>query len=85
MQSRGQFGARHFDKVFFNLPIPVFEAANREHVKIANLAKKAEKKAGEVILPENVKFQRARGLIRDALVEDGIAGEIDVAVRTLLD
>ena len=25
MQARGQWGARHFDKVMFNLPIPLFD------------------------------------------------------------
>jgi hypothetical protein len=36
-------------------------------------------------LPETVKFQRARGLIRAALTETGIAKTIDALVDTLLD
>ena len=33
--SRGQFGARHFDKVMFNLPIPRFNPGNTLHLALA--------------------------------------------------
>jgi hypothetical protein len=36
-------------------------------------------------LPEHIKFQRARGLIRAALTEVGVAQRIDALVATLLD
>jgi hypothetical protein len=38
-----------------------------------------------VHLTENIKFQRARGLIRAALTEAGIAQRIDALVARLLD
>jgi hypothetical protein len=41
--------------------------------------------AAAVPLPENVKFQRARKLIRDALTEAGIASRIEQLVAQLLD
>jgi N-6 DNA Methylase len=59
-QARGQFGARHFDKVMFNLPIPRFDAKNPLHAALAAAARKAEATAAAVPLPENIKFQRAR-------------------------
>lgn len=84
-QSRGQFGARDFDKVMFNLPIPRFDAAQKLHLDLAAAAAKAEKIAASVALPEGVKFQRARALIRAALTEAGLAPKIDALVAKLLD
>lgn len=84
-QSRGQFGARDFDKVVFNLPIPRFDSKDGLHVALAKQAGKAEKIAAAVDLPEGVKFQRARKIVRDALIESGVSGEIDALVAQLLD
>ncbi len=84
-QARGQWGARHFDKVMFNLPIPRFDLKARLHLALARAAERAERLAAAVELPEGVKFQRARGLIRTALAEAGIAQEIDTLVARLLD
>jgi hypothetical protein len=69
LQSRGQWGARDFDKVMFNLPIPRFDATDPLHNAIAKAAREAEALAASVPLPENIKFQRARGLVRAALTE----------------
>ena len=74
LQARGQFGARHFDKVMFTLPIPRFEPGNGLHEDLAAAA----------VLPDGVKFQRARKHIRDALIEAGIAKRIDALVERLL-
>jgi hypothetical protein len=83
-QSRGQWGARDFDKVVFNLPIPRFNARERLHLAIAQAAERAEQVAASVELPEGVRFQRARGLVRAALAEAGVAQEIDRLVAELL-
>ncbi len=85
MQSRGQWGARHFDKVMFNLPIPRFDPSEVLHNELAAAAAEAERIAAAFELPETVKFQRARKLIRDALTESGIAPHIDELVARLLD
>ncbi len=85
MQARGQWGARHFDKVMFNLPIPRFNEKSKLHCDLAAAAEKAEKIAQVVPFPENVKFQRARKLVRDALTENGITKTIDTLVARLLD
>jgi len=84
LQAVGQFGARHFDKVMFTLPIPRFDASEELHEKLAGLAAQAEAVAASVAFEECVKFQRARKLVRDALAEAGISQQIDEAVRELL-
>ncbi|MGH6847323.1 MAG: N-6 DNA methylase [Methylocella sp.] len=84
-QSRGQWGARDFHKVMFNLPIPRFDAADPLHTAIAEAAWEAEALAASVPLPENIKFQRARGLVRAALTKAGVAQRINAFVTRLLD
>jgi SAM-dependent methyltransferase len=84
-QARGQWGARHFDKVIFNLPIPLFDSRNALHSALAKAAAEAERAAARVKLPEGVKFQRARGLVRAALAEANVAQKIDKLVAKLLD
>lgn len=83
-QSRGQFGARDFDKVVWNLPIPRFDARNPLHARLATLGAEAEDAALRVELVEGEKFQRARQRVRRALIEDGVAVEIEKAVEKLL-
>jgi len=85
LQSRGQWGARDFDKVMFTLPIPRFDETVALHNELAAAAAEAERIAAAFELPETVKFQRARKLIRDALSESGIAPQIDRLVARLLD
>ena len=43
MQARGQWGARHFDKVMFTLPIPRFDSSEALHNELAAAAAEAEK------------------------------------------
>jgi hypothetical protein len=83
LQSRGH--ARDFDKVMFNLPIPRFDSADSLHNAVAGAACAAEVIAASVPLPENTKFQRARGLVRAALTGAGVAQRIDALVASLLD
>ncbi len=85
LQARGQWGARHFDKVMFTLPIPRFDSSEALHNELAAASAEAERIAAAFELPETVKFQRARKLIRDALTESGVALHIDELVARLLD
>lgn len=85
LQSRGQWGARDFDKVIFALPIPRFDPKLKLHRDLAEAAKEAEEISAAVALPEGAKFQRARGLVRAALTEAGIAQRVDMLVAKLLD
>ena len=84
-QSRGQWGARDFDKVMFNLPIPRFDPEQELHRDLSATAEVAERVAAQVTLPENIRFQRARSLIRTVLADTGIAASIDALVARLLD
>ncbi len=81
----GQWGARDFDKVMFNLPIPLFDAADPLHAALAAAAGRAGRVAAEVPLKEGEHFTRVRRRIRDALAEDGVAAEIDALVAELLN
>ena len=85
LQARGQWGARHFDKVVFTLPIPRFDETIPLHLELAAAARNAETFASNVAVSQSVKFQRARKLIRDALIAEGIAPRIETLVARLLD
>jgi hypothetical protein len=85
LQARGQWGARHFDKVVFTLPIPRFEEATVLHTELASVAREAETFAATVSIPETMKFQRARKFIRDSLFSAGIAPRVEALVEQLLD
>ena len=85
LQARGQWGARHFDKVVFELPWPLFNAKEKLHRELANKAQDAEELAAAVELREGLYFVSSRRLIRDALREQGIAREIYDLVEKLLE
>ena len=76
-QVQGQWGARHFDKHVFNLPIPRFDAANPLHGELAQAAKTAEAIATAVQVKEDEYFTRARARVRSALAEHGIAAQLE--------
>jgi SAM-dependent methyltransferase len=84
-QSRGQFGARDFDKVMFNLPIPKFDAKNALHRALAEAGAHAEQVAALVELSEAEHFTRNRKRVRNTLAEEGVGGEIEKLVEKLLD
>jgi len=84
LQSRGQWGARDFDKVILSLPIPHFDNSNKLHNALVKAAAHAEKVATAVQLREGMHFIRARKEIRNALLDDGIAQKIDLLVAELL-
>ena len=84
MQSRGEQGARHFDKLFFTLPIPRFDRTIVAHMALSDAAVEAERVAAGVVLDPAAPFTTKRAAIRDALLTDGIAGRIDALVADLL-
>lgn len=83
-QSRGLFGARHFDKYVWLLPIPQYNGQLQLHQKIVELGRQAEEVAVAVDIRPDVKFQAARRLIRQALIAEGVLGAIDAVVRLWL-
>jgi hypothetical protein len=85
MQSRGEHNARDFDRYIFKLPIPQFDQSNPTHALLASLAQRAERVARTVAatLPD-VRFERQRKHVRDALTRDGVAPAVDAIVKKLL-
>lgn len=83
-QSVGAFGPRDFDKYVWYAPIPEFNAGNKRHSHLVELAKRAEAVAASVALPDGAGFQRARRLIRTALRDTGTAAAMDAVVTALL-
>jgi hypothetical protein len=83
-QARGQFGTRHFDKHVWYLRIPLYDESNMQHVKLAQLGKRAEEVATGVVLSADISNAAGRRRIRQALETDGVAEEIERAVKELL-
>ncbi|HCK83458.1 MAG TPA: hypothetical protein DHW63_02745 [Hyphomonadaceae bacterium] len=84
LQSRGQFGARDFDKVMFTLPIPRFDPENKTHTSLTAAGAEAERLAAALDIPQTIPFQRARASVRAALREAKVAPRIDALVQELL-
>jgi N-6 DNA Methylase len=84
MQARGQHNPRDFDMHVFGLPFPAFDAHDELHARVGELSADAEAVAAGVNLDPAWQFQKARRVTREALVEGGIAADIDFAVRELL-
>jgi SAM-dependent methyltransferase len=83
-QSKGQGGARDFDNLMWELPIPEYDAREALHRDLAALAAECEAAAAAVELPEGAHFTRHRRLIRDALDATGLARRLDALVARLL-
>jgi hypothetical protein len=84
LQARGQHNPRDFDLYVFALPFPAFDAASELQSRIVELSARAEALVASLELNPNRSFQTARRVTRDALVEDGVAGEIDELVTELV-
>jgi len=84
MQARGEHNPRDFDKYVFQLPIPQYDPGDAAHARLVALAEHAEHIAAATRLPD-VRFERLRKYIRDALERDGVATDINTIVKTLLD
>jgi hypothetical protein len=84
MQSKGQGGARHFDNLFWELPIPEFSRRDARHRALAALGARAEQVAAAVALDGAAHFTRQRRAIRDALLAEGVQAELDAAALALI-
>jgi hypothetical protein len=82
-QSRGQWGARDFDKLLADA-LPQFEPSSVTHKETATAVLAAEQLAKAVTLPDGIHFIRARQRIRTALHEDGIGERIEKLVAKVL-
>jgi SAM-dependent methyltransferase len=83
LQARGQHNPRDFDKYVFQLPIPSYNAGDGIHQRLVDLAAHAETVAAATVLPDT-RFETQRRHVRETLVEDGAAVEIDGLVKQLL-
>lgn len=83
-QSRGQWGARDFDKLLANA-IPQFESSSSIHRDLASAAAKAEQLASSIDIPERLHFTRARQLIRKSLNDAGLWDQIEKLAETALE
>jgi SAM-dependent methyltransferase len=86
LQDRGQWGARHFDKIMLDvLPIPPFDPESEAHRELVSASVAAEGVAQAAELPPGGHFTRARQLIRKTLTEAGIDETVNALVARLLD
>lgn len=84
-QPRGEHNPRHFDKLVWRLPIPIFDGSDEKHRRLVGLAERAEQVAAEVDVSGHGTFQAQRRLIREALETNGVSGEIDAFVVSQLE
>lgn len=84
LQSRGQWGARHFDKVMLELPLPVYAAGVALHENLVDLARRAQAHVGSLTLDPAKPNTTLRSQARRALVITGISAQLDEAVSELL-
>ena len=84
-QAQGQWGARHFDKYVFNLPIPLYDAENALHRRLADTAVAAARAANEVREQEGEYFTRTRKRVRATLAEHGITDRLEALATELLE
>ena len=75
-QSRGQWGARDFDKLLANA-IPQFAGDNPIHRQLAAAAAEAGRVASETEIPGHLHFTRVRQLIRAELRKAGVWEKIE--------
>jgi hypothetical protein len=85
LQAQGQWGARHFDKVMFTLPIPRFDPKNQLHRHIAQLGAEAVRIASAIEIANGMHFQTARRLVRNSLTESGVSTHIDNLITGLIE
>ncbi|WP_296576604.1 N-6 DNA methylase [Phreatobacter sp.] len=84
LQPVGQRDPRHFDNLVGTLPIPEFDATEALHVDLAAAARRAHAVAMAADLSGAAHFTTKRRFIRDALMADGVAEEIERLVDALL-
>ena len=83
-QSKGQGGARHFDNLIWELPLPEYDGRNELHQRIVAVAAECEAMAASQKLDASAYFTTQRRVIRDALAEAGLMRRLDALVAELL-
>ncbi|MFD9925303.1 N-6 DNA methylase [[Kitasatospora] papulosa] len=76
---------RHIDTAIWQLPIPLFDATNSKHVRLAELGVLEADYVSRLPLDETKNFVTLRRQIRASLLVSPNAEELDELVRELLD
>jgi len=84
LQPHGQRDKRDFDNLVWTLPIPEYDEADQVHRDLADLAERAEQIAATLNFDMVNHFTTKRRVIREALVDDGVAAEIELLVDAIL-
>ncbi|WP_197701253.1 N-6 DNA methylase [Micromonospora coriariae] len=84
LQALGLFGGRDIDKNVFAVPIPSYDAEDKNHQELASLSLEAEAVAAAVDLSAVADFKRARRVIRQELVRCQLAQRIDDVVARVI-
>jgi SAM-dependent methyltransferase len=82
-QSKGQGGARDFDNLMWELPIPEFSPRDPLHLQLAALAENCETVAAATPLDESAYFTTNRKSIRNALEAAGLMARLDALVAQI--
>jgi SAM-dependent methyltransferase len=75
---------RHIDKYVWQLPIPMYDAANPAHVALAKLGKQAETLIAALTLDLSVHFAANRRRVREELAKSDVGKAIEESVSALL-
>jgi len=84
LQPHGQRDKRDFDNLVWTLPIPEYDDTDQVHRDLAAAAVRAEMVAAGVDLTKARHFTAKRRVIRDALIADGVARDIEGLVDAIL-
>jgi hypothetical protein len=85
MQVQGEAGTRrHLNNLVWTLPIPEYDETDQVHRDMADAAAHAEEVAADVDLGAYNHFVAKRRAIREALVADGVARDIELLVDAIL-
>ena len=83
LQGRGEHNPRDYDKYVWRVPIPLYNAEDERHQRLATIGERAEQYVSALELP-SVRFEAQRRFLREALLREGIAAELNEAVTAVL-
>ncbi|WP_100182699.1 N-6 DNA methylase [Candidatus Nitrosotenuis aquarius] len=84
LQSAGTFGPRHIMKIPLTFPIPEYDSANSDHIRLATISKNCHDKVEHMLASITQKSTgKIRSIIRESLKSD--ISEINKIVKPLLN
>jgi hypothetical protein len=85
LQARGEHNPRHFDTLVWEVPIPVWDPADRTHQDLASAAADAEATVASLTLPSGKRFETIRRHVREHLAATGTLDRLDALSAQVLD